>query len=57
VDALFFNGGGALGSYLAGYIFDTTSSYQLAFLLCIVFSIIGVILSIFLPAHKKFQAS
>ena len=55
ISALLLFVGGALGSFLAGYIFDTTSSYQLAFLLCGIFSISGVVLSVFLPARKKVQ--
>jgi MFS family permease len=37
--------GGAIGPFLAGYIFDITESYQLAFLVGTVISSAGIILS------------
>ncbi len=37
--------GGAIGSVLAGYIFDITNSYQLAFSILVMFSIIGLTLT------------
>jgi len=37
--------GGAIGSVLAGHIFDITNSYQLVFSILVVFSIIGLILT------------
>jgi len=37
--------GGAIGSLLAGYIFDITHSYRLGFLLLIMLSIIGLMLT------------
>lgn len=37
--------GGAIGPVLAGHIFDITHSYQLAFLILVVFSIIGLTLT------------
>jgi len=47
---VFFSGavGGGIGSILAGYIFDVTGSYQLAFLIFAGVSIIGLILCLFL---------
>ena len=42
------NAGGAMGSFLAGFIFDTTGSYNGAFYICIILGIIGLILSIML---------
>ena len=36
--------GGAIGPLLAGYIFDITSSYHLAFLVCVAVSVLGLIL-------------
>jgi MFS family permease len=42
------NIGGALGPFLAGYIFDTTGSYQSAFLICVLLSTIGLVSSILL---------
>jgi len=37
--------GGALGPFLAGYIFDVADSYRLAFLICAIIGIAGVILT------------
>jgi len=36
--------GGATGSVLSGYIFDVTGSYQLAFIICIILSVVGLVL-------------
>lgn len=44
--------GGSIGPVLAGYIFDTTGSYQSAFLLCTAMGVIAVILTIFLNPIK-----
>jgi MFS family permease len=54
---LLANIGGALGSFLAGYIFDATGSYQWAFYINVILCAIGVIISIFLPARKKVPAA
>jgi len=43
-----FTIGGAIGPVLAGSIFDITSSYYLAFLVCATMSVIGVILALLL---------
>ena len=40
--------GGAVGPFLAGYIFDITNSYNLAFIICVAASIIAVILTLVL---------
>ncbi len=40
--------GGAAGPVLAGYIFDVTGSYQLAFLMCVAVSVIAIVVLIFL---------
>lgn len=43
--------GGAIGPIVAGHIFDTSSTYFVAFLLCGIFSIIGgIIISLLKPA-------
>jgi MFS family permease len=47
------NIGGALGPFLAGYIFDSTGSYQWAFFICILVSLIGLILSISLQPIRR----
>jgi predicted MFS family arabinose efflux permease len=44
--------GAALGPFLAGYIFDVTSSYSVAFLVCAAVSVVGVILSAVLTSTK-----
>lgn len=44
--------GGSIGPVLAGYIFDTTGSYQPAFLLCTAMGVIAVILTILLKPTK-----
>ncbi len=48
--ATFFMGavGGAIGSPLAGHIFDVTGSYDLAFIICIIISALAFILSMIL---------
>jgi MFS family permease len=43
--------GGAIGPTLAGYIFDTTGSYHLAFLICVILAFFGSI--IFWVIEKK----
>jgi len=46
--------GEAVGPVMAGYIFDVTSSYNLAFLICAVVSFIALILSLLLrPIDKE----
>jgi MFS family permease len=50
----FGNMGGALGSYLAGSIFDLTGAYTLAFIICAFLSVISIILTLFLrPVRRK----
>ena len=48
--AVFFSGtiGGAIGPVLAGHIFDITSSYHLAFLVCVAISVVSLILILLL---------
>lgn len=47
--------GGAMGPLLTGYLFDVTNSYQMAFLLCSVFSLTGILFAAFLrqSGHVK----
>ena len=40
--------GGAIGPFLAGYIFDVTGSYQVAFLVCAAIAVLGLILTVVL---------
>jgi MFS family permease len=51
-----FTIGAAAGPFLTGYIFDLTSSYQLAFLTCAAFGIIGLILAVVLRPTTKLEA-
>jgi predicted MFS family arabinose efflux permease len=44
--------GSAAGPFLAGYIFDVTSSYSVAFLVCAAVSVVGLILSAILTPTK-----
>lgn len=54
VSSLAFTGGAAIGPFLAGYIFDATNSYQMAFLICATIGILGLVLSILLtPIRDK----
>ena len=41
-----------VGPVVAGYVFDTTDSYQLAFIICVVMSFISLISAAFLPLTK-----
>ena len=45
--------GGAMGPLLTGYLFDVTKSYQMAFLLCAVISLTGILFAAFLKTEKK----
>jgi MFS family permease len=38
--------GSALGPFLTGYIFDVTNRYQLAFMICAVINLVGILLAI-----------
>lgn len=53
VAGLGFTLGGAIGPFLAGYIFDITSSYQSAFLLSGIIGILGLICTIALKPMKS----
>ena len=52
VIGLGFTSGAAVGPILAGRIFDITGSYQVAFLVCAAFGIIGLILTALLTPTK-----
>ena len=49
--------GGATGPFLAGYLFDVTRSYRLAFLLCAVLGVINLITILLLNPLKSQQKS
>jgi MFS family permease len=48
-----FTVGAAAGPFVTGYIFDLTGSYQVAFMVCAAFSIIGIILAVMLRPTKR----
>ena len=48
-----FTMGGAIGPVLAGSIFDTTSSYQIAFLICAGINAVGLIASLILKPISR----
>lgn len=52
VTTLGFAVGAAGGPLAAGYIFDTTGSYELAFILCAALSILGLVSAIFVKPIK-----
>jgi MFS family permease len=47
--------GGAMGPLMTGYLFDVTNSYQMAFLVCAVISLTGILFAAFLrqSGHVK----
>lgn len=47
-----FTSGAAIGSFLAGYIFDFAANYQVAFLVCAVTGVVGLILTTLLTPTK-----
>ena len=49
--------GGAIGSYMGGVIFQHTASYHLAFLVCILLSVLAVIATTFLKPPKLAKAT
>jgi MFS family permease len=53
INLLGFTFGAAVGPLIGGYIFDITSSYQLAFIVCGAVSIVGLILSALLSPIEK----
>jgi len=48
-----FTFGAAVGPLIAGYMFDITSSYQLAFIVCGAMSVVGLILTALLSPIEK----
>ena len=52
VIALGFTSGAAIGPFLAGYVFDFAGSYQVAFLVCAVTAVAGLILAALLTPTK-----
>ncbi len=52
---LFYCIGAATGPLLAGYIFDTTGSYALAFLICAVIAVVGLLSALLFKTIKSEQ--
>lgn len=50
-----FTMGAAIGSFQTGYIFDVTSSYQTAFIICGVIAVFGLVLTVILKPIKDRQ--
>lgn len=50
------NIGGAMGAFIAGYIFDSSGSYQWVFIICALIGIVSLILSILLQPARKPEA-
>jgi len=48
-----FNMGAAAGPFLAGYVFDVTGSYQVAFLICAAIGVVGLVSTALLTPTKK----
>jgi len=53
VVGLGFTFGAAISPLVAGYIFDVTGSYQLAFMVCAIIGVIGIILTTLLTHTRK----
>jgi len=51
-----FTIGAAAGPFVTGYLFDLTGGYQLAFLTCAAFGVIGLILAVILRPTTKLEA-
>jgi MFS transporter, OFA family, oxalate/formate antiporter len=47
--------GGAAGSFFSGWIFDSTGSYQLVFIICGILVAIAIIMAVFLNQIRKTQ--
>ena len=50
-----FTIGAALGPFVTGYVFDVNGTYQVAFLVCAIVSVIGLILSAVLRPTKRLE--
>ena len=50
-----FTVGAALGPLVMGYIFDLTGSYQMAFLVCGVVGVVGIIMAVVLRPTKRLE--
>ena len=52
-----FTIGGAIGPFVTGHMYDVTGSYRDAFLVCIAFTVVGLILSAVLKPTRKIGGS
>ncbi len=50
-----FSIGAALGPIITGYVFDSTGSYQQAFIICVAFSVLGIVMAAIMRPTKKLQ--
>jgi len=53
VIGLGFTSGAAIGPFVTGYIFDSTGSYQVAFLVCAALAVVGLMLAAILRPTKR----
>ncbi len=53
INLLGFTFGAAIGPLIAGYIFDMTNTYQLAFIVCAATAVVGLILAVLLTPIEK----
>jgi MFS family permease len=47
--------GAATGPFLTGYLFDVTNSYQMAFLLCAIIGLTGILFAVFLRQSRHMK--
>ena len=47
--------GAAAGPFLTGYLFDVTNSYQMAFLLCAIIGLTGILFAVFLRQSRHMK--
>jgi MFS family permease len=47
--------GAATGPFLTGYLFDVTNSYQMAFLLCAIIGLTGILFAVFLRKSRHMK--
>jgi MFS family permease len=52
-----FTVGASIGPVITGYLFDLTGNYEMAFIVCAVIGMIGILLTIILKPIKKLESS
>jgi MFS family permease len=50
-----FTAGAAIGPFLTGYIYDLADNYNLAFMVCAAFAIIGLISTLIITPTKRLE--